>query len=105
MTICPACGQPIISHRVPVEALTAAPMSPVRRTIIAKLVERYPLDVSADALLFAVYSGAREPEFARQALSVQLHNIRLILKPYGWTVPQAPGGRGNTAMYRLEPLP
>lgn len=105
MTICPACGQQIIAHRVPVEALTSAPLSLVRRTIVAKLVERYPLDVSPDTLIAEIYRGSREPEFARSALSVQVSNLRVLLRPYGWTIPSSRPGRGNTSHYRLEQLP
>lgn len=100
---CPCCGGAIAAH-VPITALDAAPLSTVRRAIVTRLSRSYPRSVSADDLITAIYSGTREPEYARQALSVQLHNLRLILRPYGWTIPRAPGGRGNTAMYRLEPL-
>lgn len=79
-------------------------MSHVRRTIVRKLVERYPLDVSPDALITEIYRGSCEPEFARQALSVQIHNLRLLLRQYGWTIPASKPGRGNTSQYRLEPL-
>lgn len=105
MTICPACGQHIIAYRVPVEALTSAPLSNVRRTIVRKLVERYPLDVTPDSLIAEIYRGSCEPEFARQALSVQVSKLRVLLKPYGWTIPASRPGRGNTSHYRLEQLP
>ena len=104
MTICPACGQPVAAPRVPIEALASAPLSFVRRTIVRRLVDRYPLGVPADAIIEAIYSGAVEPDNARQALTVQLSHLRLILSRYGWTIPPAAGGRGNTAIYRLEPL-
>lgn len=104
MITCPACGQPVAAPRVPIEALVSAPFSHVRRTIVRKLSDRYPAGVPADDLLIAIYSGSREPESARGALSVQIATLRRILPAYGWTIPQATGGRGNTAIYRLEPL-
>lgn len=105
MTVCPACGQPIIAHRAQLESLDAAPLSTVRRAIVNRLSRSYPRAVSADDLLADIYSGSREPDHARQALTVQLANLRHILRPYGWTIPPADGGRGNLAMYKLEPLP
>lgn len=101
-SICPCCGQATFAGVAPIEALQAAPLSTVRRTIVNRLAKSYPRAVSAETLLVDIYSGSTEPEFARQALRVQLHNLRLILHRYGWTIPSADGGRGNTAMYRLE---
>lgn len=104
MTICPCCGQPVNAGRAPIEALDAAPLATVPRAIVNALVKAYPRALSADALISAVYSGAREPEYARGAISVQLNRIRDKLALYGWTVSRGAGGRGNTSMHRLEPL-
>ena len=103
-TICPCCGQPMNAGIAPIEALEAAPLSTVRRTIVNRLARSYPREVSAEDLIEAIYTGSREPEHARQALTVQLANLRLLLRPYGWTIPRAPGGKGNHAFYKLEPM-
>lgn len=103
-TICPCCGNYIIA-RAPIEALEAAPLSAVRKTIVSRLARSWPRAVSAEDLLMDIYSGSREPEHARMALTVQMANLRHILRPYGWTIPRAPGGKGNIAHYKLEPLP
>lgn len=105
MTICPCCNQPIIAGRAPIEALEAAPLAAVPRTIVNKLVRAYPRFVSAEALVAEVYSGSHEPDFARSAISVQLSRVRDKIAPYGWTVTRGRPGRGNTSSHRLEPLP
>lgn len=103
-TICPYCGNPIIT-RAPIEALEAAPLAAVPRTIVRTLARSYPRPVPVDRLIGAVYSGAHEPEWARSAISVQLSRIRDKIALYGWTVSKGRPGRGNTSEYRLEPLP
>lgn len=86
----------------PIEALDAAPMGIVARTIIGALVKAYPRGISAGDMLSIIYSGSREPEFARSALQVQITRLRDKLPAYGWTIPRGRPGRGNTSTYRLE---
>ena len=103
--ICRCCGGILSAPRSPIEALEAAPLSPTRRTIVQTLTRAYPKGVSADRLISAVYNASNEPDNSRQSIRVQLLNIRQIIAAYGWTIPVMPGGRGNVAEYRLEPLP
>lgn len=102
---CPCCGQPMNAGKAPIDALEEAPLSAVKRTIVRRLAKAYPRSVSAEALIEEIYSGAREPEKARNILSIQLNRLRRDLSQYGWTIPRAPGGKGNLAVYKLEPLP
>ncbi|WP_309086411.1 helix-turn-helix domain-containing protein [Chelativorans sp.] len=101
---CPCCGQPINAGRAPIEALDAAPLATVPRTIVNALAEAYPRSVPAEFLIERIYSGSHEPENARTALNVQLSRLRDKLALYGWTIPRGPTGRGNRASYKLEPL-
>jgi hypothetical protein len=102
---CPCCGQPMNAGKAPIDALEAAPLSAVKRTIVRRLAKAYPRSVSADALIDEIYRGSREPENARTALNVQISRLRDKLPLYGWTIPRAPDGKGNLAVYKLEPLP
>lgn len=100
---CPCCGSPVDS--VPVEALTEVTMSFPRKSILRRLAQAYPRHVSSDALMEAVYDGAKTPANPRIVLAVQLHEIRRIVEPFGWTIPRGRGGQGNRAHYRLARIP
>lgn len=86
----------------PIEALDAAPMSIVARTIVNALVRAYPRGVDAEDMISRIYSGSREPEHANVTLAVQISRLREKLPAYGWTIPRCVAGRGNVAVYRLE---
>lgn len=103
--LCPCCGQSVNADKAPIEALEAAPLATVPRTIVNALVKSYPRAISAEFLVERIYSGAREPADARGTLAVQIVFLRKKLTPYGWTIPKGVGGRGNRAFYKLEPLP
>jgi DNA-binding CsgD family transcriptional regulator len=38
------------------------------------------------------------------SVPVLMRRLRKKLGPYGWTIPAAKTGRGNLAIYRLEPV-
>jgi hypothetical protein len=95
----------MVAPRAPIEALRDAPLATVPRTVVNELVAAYSRQVSVERLIESVYSGSREPEFARTAMSVQLARIRDKLALYGWTVTKGQSGRGNIAFHKLVPLP
>lgn len=101
---CPCCHQPINADRLPVTALSDVEMPLIPRLIVEALIKVYPRSITGDQLVMKVYSGAREPEFARNGISVQLIHLRKYIEPYGWTIPRGKGGRDNLARYKLEPL-
>ncbi len=103
-SICPCCGSPVNAGGVPISALLDAPLPTVARSIIMTLADAYPRSVTPEFLIERIYSGTREPEWARTALNVQISRLRDKLAIYGWTIPRGPMGRGNRARYKLEPL-
>lgn len=96
---CPCCGQQTTD--ISVTGLADVQLSFARKSVLRRLIEAYPRSVSSDALLDAVYSGARIPEHPREVLAVQLTMIRRIIEQYGWTIPRSGGGQGNHAYYKL----
>lgn len=72
--------------------------------MLNELVRHYPKGVEGDQMLRELYRGAKEPEYARVAVSVQMRNLRAILNKAGWTIPTSKPGRGNRSIYYLVPM-
>ncbi len=102
--LCPCCGQPIIAHRAPLEALVAAPLGPTARTIVNTLSRAYPRAVQTNDLVDAVYASASGgPIDAAKCVRDAIATARKSIEPFGWTIPKSKGGHGAHG-FKLEPV-
>lgn len=87
-----------------VESLRLISSARVKGRIIEILADAYPRSVGLENMIWLVYGGKDEPEDAPNTLGATACHIRRDLKPFGWTITKARGGRGNLASWRLEPI-
>lgn len=101
---CPTCGHPMKESTVRVDMLLKMPFSRREREVVAALVKAYPKPVTIDRLVFAVYGNDIDggPDNAAQTVRQFISRIRHRLPEYGWRIPLARTGRGNSGEYRLE---
>lgn len=91
---CPCCGQPApedgrtwlfdsVTGRATSALGEARVTSPIQRTILNALAAAGGNVVSSDHLLWTIYGGRDEPEWARPSLNVHIHRLRHLLRPIG----------------------
>lgn len=107
MTIaCPTCGHPMKESTVTLDMLPKMPFSRREKAIVAILAKAYPMPVTVDRLVFAVYGDDVDggPENATGTVRQFIWRIRKRLTEYGWSIPPARTGRGNAGEYRLQAI-
>lgn len=111
MTVrCPCCLTVLAEGtEVPMDALRDAPISPMQRMIVEKLISAYPRQVSRAELIETLYGhDARGgPDNPMNIISVMLHKLRKQLPQFGWTVganTRIPGVTAHSG-YRLVKVP
>lgn len=71
--------------------------------VLSMLVRGYPNGVAMEDIIERYYSGhgGDAPEKTIRNIVGQL---RVIVAPYGWTIPRGTGGRCGPGEYRLDPV-
>lgn len=88
-------------RRAPIDALLeVSSTTPIRTTVIRKLVDRFPYSVPGEELVREVY-GLKSCHKDAASLRVILNIMRSNLVEHGWTISRGSPGRGCKGEYRL----
>lgn len=101
---CPLCGAPI-TELLPINALLAAPVSPLAARCVLVLSRLYPNTISTNDLASIVYQDDAHggPENARLSLAVTFVVANKILKQCGWRIgASSPGKRDDIGLRPLN---
>jgi hypothetical protein len=85
--LCPCCNRPL-EETLPKTGLSFPNWGPLKTIIIAKLVEAYPVPVTMQQLIDALYSsdpngGPGNPD---ESIRMMIWQLRTRMRQYGWTI-------------------